>query len=124
MIYLDTHVVVWLYTGLVARFSDATQTLLNEHDLLISPIVRLELQYLYEIKRMSVAAEPLIADLSQRLGLAVCPKPFDDVIMRATQLTWTRDPFDRILVAHAALNNNILLSKDQTILAHYPHARW
>lgn len=124
MIYLDTHVVVWLYAGLVARFSSAIQTLLNEHDLLISPIVRLELQYLYEIKRVSVEAEPLLADLSQRIGLTVCAKPFDAVIVGATRLTWTRDPFDRILVAHANLNQNVLVSKDQTILTHYTHARW
>ena len=86
--------------------------------------MRLELQYLYEIKRVSVEAEPLLADLSQRIGLTVCPKPFDAVIVDATQLTWTRDPFDRILVAHANLNHNVLVSKDQTILTHYTHARW
>lgn len=124
MIYLDTHVVVWLYAGLVERFSNTIQTMLNEHGLLISPIVRLELQYLYEIKRVSVEAESILTDLSQRIDLAVCTKPFDAIIVRSTQLAWTRDPFDRILVAHANLNNDVLVSKDQTILAHYPHARW
>lgn len=124
MIYLDTHVVVWLYTGLVDRFSNDIQMLLNEHDLLISPIVRLELQHLYEIKRVSVEAEGMITDLSQRIGLTICPKPFDAVVMRAAKLAWTRDPFDRILVAHASLNNSVLVSRDQTILAHYAHARW
>ena len=124
LIYLDTHVVVWLYAGLVNRFSDDIQTLLNEHDLLISPIVRLELQCLYEIKRVSVEAERMITDLSQRIGLTICPKPFDAVVMCAAKLAWTRNPFDRILVAHASLSNSVLVSKDQTILTHYAHARW
>ena len=39
-------------------------------------------------------------------------------------MTWTRDPFDRVIVANAALNGNILISKDQNILEHYIHARW
>jgi PIN domain nuclease of toxin-antitoxin system len=86
--------------------------------------VRLELQYLYEIKRVSVEAQPLLADLSQRIGLTLCPKPFNAIMVHATQITWTRDPFDRILVAHASVNNNLLVSKDQTILDHYPHTRW
>lgn len=124
MIYLDTHVVVWLYAGLTEQFSDAIQELVNDHDLLISPIVRLELQYLYEIKRVSVEPQPLLTDLSQRIGLSVCPKPFDAIIVHATRVTWTRDPFDRILVAHASLDDSILVSKDHTILNHYPQARW
>ncbi len=33
-------------------------------------------------------------------------------------------PFDRIIVANAALNNNILLTKDKNILANYDNARW
>ena len=124
MIYLDTHAVVWLYAGMTERFSAALQKQFNEHDLLVSPIVRLELQYLYEIKRVSVEAATILNDLAQRLGLTVCPKPFDSIIQSAFQITWTRDPFDRILVAHASLNNNVLISKDQTILKHYAYAKW
>lgn len=124
MIYLDTHVVVWLYAGLTERFSDSLQKLMNEHDLLISPIVRLELQYLYEIKRVAVETEAMLADLSHRLGLTVCAKPFDTIMVHASQVTWTRDPFDRILVAHASINDNLLVSKDQMILTHYTYTRW
>jgi PIN domain nuclease of toxin-antitoxin system len=117
-------VVVWLYAGLVEQFGSATQQLLNEHELLVSPIVRLEVQYLFETGRMAVDAETILADLARRLGLAICPKPFDAVMVRATAVTWTRDPFDRILVAHAALHDHILVTKDQAIRTHYVHARW
>lgn len=124
LIYLDTHVVVWLYAGLTERFSQPLQTLLDEHDLLISPIVRLELQYLYEIERITVNAEDVLSDLAKRIGLTVCPKPFDAIVSVAMQQTWTHDPFDRILVAHASLDHNLLVSKDQNILNHYTRANW
>lgn len=115
---------VWLYAGLVDRFGDRGKALLNEHDLLISPIVRLELRYLYEIGRVTVDDAAITADLAQRIGLRVCSKPFDAIVTSAATLAWTRDPFDRIIVAHAALGANYLLSQDRTILQHYPHAIW
>ena len=124
MIYLDTHIVVWLYAGLLEKFSQSIQTILNENEILISPIVRLELEYIYEIERVREPAHVLVADLTDRIGLRVCEKDFNAVVSQAIKLTWTRDPFDRLIVANAALNDNILISKDQNILDHYPHARW
>jgi PIN domain nuclease of toxin-antitoxin system len=113
LIYLDTHIVVWFYANDKQRFSSSIQELMNQHEWRISPIVRLELQL----------ADTIIADLAQQVGLSICPKPFNDVMAKATQLSWTRDPFDRILVAHASLNDDILVTNDQNIHAHYPHAR-
>lgn len=124
MIYLDTHVVIWLYTGLLVRFSETAQSLLNDHDLIISPIVRLELRYLQEIGRLTTPAEAVVMDLAKRIGLQVCDQEFDRVVTAALDFSWTRDPFDRLIVANAALNETMLLSKDQNILAHYPLARW
>jgi PIN domain nuclease of toxin-antitoxin system len=124
LIYLDTHVVVWLYAGQLERFSDEIQSLLNEHDLLISPIVQLELQYLHEIERITVDAQTILTDLAARIGLKISDKPFQAVVGEATAVSWTRDPFDRLIVANASLNNDILISKDQNILSNYPNAKW
>ena len=124
MIYLDTHIVVWLYAGLLEKFSQSIQTILNENEILISPIVRLELAYLYEIERVKEPAHGIVADLADRIGLRVCEKDFNAIVSQAIKLTWTRDPFDRLIVANAALNDNILVSKDQNILEQYAHARW
>ncbi len=124
MIYLDTHVVVWLYAGLVEKFSPAVKDLMNENEIYISPMVRLELHYLYEIQRVTDDANTMIADLSNRIDLKVCQKDFDAIISQATTLSWTRDPFDRVIVAHAGLNENVLVSKDQNILTNYAYARW
>lgn len=124
MIYLDTHVVVWLYAGLVGKFSLAARQLINENELRISPIVRLELAHLAEIQRLTTGADVIVADLSQRIGLTLCDRAFDAVVSHATTLTWTRDPFDRLIVAQAGLHGDVLLSKDARILTHYPYARW
>jgi PIN domain nuclease of toxin-antitoxin system len=124
LIYLDTHIVVWLYAGLLEKFSQLIQAILNENEILISPIVRLELEYLYEIERVKEPAHGIIADLADRVGLRVCEKDFNAIVSQAIKLTWTRDPFDRLIVANAALNDNILISKDQNILDHYSHTRW
>jgi PIN domain nuclease of toxin-antitoxin system len=124
LIYLDTHIVVWLYAGLLEKFSQSIQTILNENEILISPIVRLELEYLYEIEHVMEPAHVIVADLADRIGLRVCEKDFNAIVSQAIKLTWTRDPFDRLIVANAALNDNILISKDQNILDFYSHARW
>jgi PIN domain nuclease of toxin-antitoxin system len=124
LIYLDSHIVVWLYAGQVERFRPAIRALLNEHDILISPIVRLELCYLHEIQRVTVTADTMIADLSARIGLRLCDKDFRAVVGQAIPLSWTRDPFDRLLVANAGLNDDLLVTADQNILQNYPHARW
>ena len=124
MIYLDTHVVVWLYAGLIEKFSQPVRALLNEQEILISPIVRLELQYLYEVQRVTEEASTMVADLSDRIGLRVCDRDFHAIVSHALTFSWTRDPFDRLIVAQASLRDDILVSKDQQILSHYAHARW
>ena len=124
MIYLDTHIVVWLYAGQVQTFSQPIKDLINDQELYISPIVRLELKYLYEIQRVVDDTNTIITDLSNRIGLNICDKDFSAIVDQAMSLSWTRDPFDGIIVANASLSQNHLITKDQNILDHYPHARW
>ncbi|MBF0278479.1 MAG: PIN domain-containing protein [SAR324 cluster bacterium] len=124
MIYLDTHVVVWLYAGEVEKLSTKVCNLINEHEIYISPIVRLELQYLYEIQRVTERVNEIVADLSDRIGLKIGDDSFNKIVGSTLDLSWTRDPFDRIIVANAALNSSTLLTKDQNILENYERATW
>ncbi|MEM7126974.1 MAG: PIN domain-containing protein [Chloroflexota bacterium] len=124
MIYLDTHVVVWVHANDRQRFSVSLQQLMNQHEWFISPIVRLELQYLHEIGRINPTVDTILTDVAQRMGLSVCSKPFNNIIANALSMTWTRDPFDRILVAHASIDNDILITRDEMIRDHYSQARW
>jgi PIN domain nuclease of toxin-antitoxin system len=124
LIYLDTHVVVWLFAGLIEKFHQPGLDLINRHDLVISPIVRLELQYLYEVGRILEKPDLIVTDLARRIGLQIDDKPFDNIVSFAMGYSWTCDPFDRLIVANAALNDDLLLSKDRKILENYPFARW
>ena len=124
MIYLDTHVAVWLYAGLTERFRPVVRERLNTDDLFISPIVVLELEYLYETGRTALPGEDIVESLKAQLDLRICERPFADVMRNAVTQAWTQDPFDRIIVGQAALQNNTLITKDRDIRAHYPHALW
>lgn len=124
MIYLDTHVVVWLYAGQIENISEQAQSLINQNSICVSPIVSLEIQYLYEIERITQKPQTILADLSKTIGLKICQKEFYQVVTQAQDLSWTRDPFDRLIVANAALDNNALITKDQVILAHFKNAVW
>jgi PIN domain nuclease of toxin-antitoxin system len=124
MIYLDTHVVLWLYEGLLKKLPRAARKAIDENDLLISPIVRLELQYLHEIKRSTKPAGTILADLGAQIGVTVCDLPFDRVVREASELSWTRDPFDRLIVAQSLCRNSRLLTKDRGIRKHAPLAFW
>ncbi len=124
MIYPDTHIAAWLYAGLQEQFPPEVVLILNKNQLLISPIVRLELQYPYEIKRIRVTPDHMLADLNHRTGLSICDKVFSNIITRAMTLDWTRDPFDRLITAHASLHDNMLLTRDRSILANYQYAVW
>ena len=42
----------------------------------------------------------------------------------AAEETWTRDPFDRVIVAQARLRGAPLLTKDRAIHAGYERAIW
>lgn len=124
MIYLDTHVAAWLYAGRRELFPAAAQQLLEEEDLLISPMVGLELQYLYEIQRVTVPAARVLEALQTELGLTVCDLPFPRVAAVAWDEGWTRDPFDRLIVSQAKVRGAPLLTKDGTIHSHYALAVW
>ncbi len=124
VVYLDTHVVVWLYSGNLELIPKPVQTILSLNDLLISPIVKLELEYLFEIKRIKRRASIILSALKSEIGLKIYDITFDQVIENALNQKWTRDPFDRIITAQAAINKSQLVTKDATILKHFKNAIW
>ena len=125
VIYLDTHVVAWIHASALDYLSPGARRRLEEADTIrISPMVSLELQYLYEIGRVTQPAGPVVDALQASLGLHVCDIPFPVVARAAEGETWTRDPFDRIIVAQASLARAPLLTKDRTLHDHYDRATW
>lgn len=125
MIYLDTHAVVWLFLGRLELLPKRVLERIDRaDDLRISPMVALELDLLHQIGRTRRPARDVIADLGARAGLRVCDLPFAAVAAAATPLTWTRDPFDRLIVAQAIAARAQLLTRDRRIRRHAPVASW
>lgn len=124
MIYLDTHVVVWLYEKRLGLLTSSAKKRIETEDLFVSPMVALELDYLKESGRITPGSPRILEYLRRKLGLSVCEKPFLEVINSACRQIWTRDPFDRLIVGHASLHQNSLLTKDEHIHKHYKLAVW
>lgn len=124
LIHLDTHVVVWLYQGRVDLLTPRARDILEVEGLVVSPVVALELQYLYEIERLAVEPDDVLDFLGREIGLGVLNGALGEVTDAARQLTWTRDPFDRLIVGHALQDRARLLTRDETIRQNYSQAVW
>lgn len=124
MIHLDTHVVVWLYLGRTAAFPESVRELLEARRPLYSPMVRVELAFLREIGRLTVDPEEVLGALRDIADLGTAESGFDRVAALASTLNWTRDPFDRLIAAHALADDLPLLTKDSTMLEHCRVACW
>lgn len=125
MIYLDTHVVVILHAGWIDKIPQKSQKLIElSKSILISPMVYLEMQYLYEIERIKISPKKILDHLTESIGLKLCELPFPIIAAKALHETWTRDPFDRIITAQARIDQASLLTKDRLIHKHYSHAIW
>ena len=123
--YLDTQVMVWLAEANVAKLSKKALALIRTADLRISPMVLVELRYLHEIRRIVVTPQEILLKLNSEVGVEVCGHPFPIIAEVALGERWTRDPFDRLIVAHAKANGSApLITKDEAIHAHYANARW
>jgi len=124
VILLDTHVLIWLYDGLLSRIPAAVRRRMDREQLALSPFTQLELAYLHEVGRVRPSAETVVAELSSRLELTLADVSSAAVGHAAVGLTWTRDPFDRLLAAHATVSSMPLVTKDETIRRHLPLAWW
>lgn len=124
VIRLDTHVVVWLFTGEVEQLSTEAIDAIERHPLVVSPMVQLELSYLHEIDRLTIGGADVIADLERRVGLRRSDVALEALVDTAASLTWTRDPFDRLIVADALAAGAALVTKDRTIHDRSTIALW
>jgi PIN domain nuclease of toxin-antitoxin system len=124
MIFLDTHAIIWLYSGQPDLFNPKVLKLINTEQVCISHIVKLEIQYLFEIKRVKYEPGLIIDTLIDEIGLMYSDNNFESIVRQAIHLSLTRDTFDRIIVADASINNSMLISKDRNIKKHYKNTIW
>ena len=110
MILLDTNAVIWLDQNnkrvrALARSSSR---------LLVSPATLLELQMLEEIGRLRLRAR--LRGIIDSDRWEIDDPPALDWFEHSAEESWTRDPFDRLIVAHARLRGARLASGDRAIL--------
>ena len=67
----------------------------------VSPMVLLELAYLHELGRARDPAETMLAALRREVGVQIAEVSLNEVVQVSLDLSWTRDPFDRLIAAHA-----------------------
>lgn len=84
----------------------------------------LELAYMHEIGRARDPVPAMVAALRRSIGLEVAEIPLGQLVETALSLTWTRDPFDRMISAHAIVLDIPLITADRVILEHLPQATW
>lgn len=124
LVYLDTHIVVWLYAGLVGKFAERAKEAIETNALVVSQMARLELQYLYEIGRIKATPLKIIRGLSKSIDLKVSTHSFQDIVNEALKINWTRDVFDRLLVGEAQATKSNLVTADQSIQKYFKGAVW
>src|SRR3989337_4391621 len=124
LVYLDTHVVVWLYDALTDRLSQAAPEAIEDNDLVISWMVELELQFLHEIGRLRVKPAEIIRHLSTQIGLRLSDVGLERIVRTAAGMDWTRDVFDRLIAAGSAGTDIPLITQDRTIRAHHKLSVW
>jgi PIN domain nuclease of toxin-antitoxin system len=124
-LYIDTHIVIWLCEGLTERLTPAASHAIESSPVQISPMVLLELEYLFEIKRIVKPPLALLDQLQTLIGLTVSGHPFTAVVQTALFETWTADPFDRMIVAQARSDGySGLVTADTKIQENYSKTIW
>lgn len=110
MILLDTNALVWLASG-----HSRAAPLAKLRALHISPASLLELQFLAESGRVRLTAAG-VAAIADDGRWTVDEPPAAEWFQGAWALGWTRDPFDRLIVAHATLRRWKLATADGPIV--------
>lgn len=124
MILVDTHILIWLHQGPARQLTPAVLARLRREQLGFSPFSRLEMQYLHEIGRLRPLPQDLIDHVAGRLALFEVDVSASAVCNAAAQISWTRDPFDRLLAAHATAQGLTLVTKDEAMRQHLSLAWW
>jgi PIN domain nuclease of toxin-antitoxin system len=112
MILLDTNAVIWLHLG------HRRARRLERHigQLYVSPASLLEIQFLVEAGRIHFRQGTAARDLAADDRWAMDNPASLDWFERALEMSWTCDPFDRLLVAHATLRGWRLATSDGDLL--------
>lgn len=124
LVCLDSHAVVALFIGDLRKIGKDAIREIDRRQPVITPGVVLELQMLHEIGRLKFTAMHVFSRVAQSIGLTVDEPAWEPLYSEILQQSWTRDPFDRMIVGHAACRKAVLITKDELLRRHYPKTVW
>ncbi len=110
---LDTHFLLWIATS--SSRLKAFPWLERYRPWSISPVSLLEVQFLSEVGRVKIRTPEFTEIVSADERFLIDEVGLGALVRRALPLTWTRDPFDRLLAAHSALRRMPLCTVDRTL---------
>lgn len=114
MILLDTNAVLWMLT----HHARARPLAGTKARLYLSPVTVLELKFLTEVGKLSTTPGKSVTDVAEDPRWTLDSPASAALFEEALDLDWTRDPFDRLLVAHAQLRRWRLATGDRMMLTH------
>jgi PIN domain nuclease of toxin-antitoxin system len=79
----------------------------------------LEIQFLAEIGRLTVRNPEFMNAVMSDARFTVDDIPLTSLVRHALRLEWTRDPFDRLLVAHSSARRTAFCTTDRGIRDHH-----
>jgi len=82
----------------------------------MSPASLLEIQFLVEAGRIRLRSGATASRLAEDDRWALDDPPSVGWFGRALEIGWTRDPFDRLLIAHARLRGWRVATSDRVLL--------
>lgn len=124
MIHLDTQVAVWLFSHKPRQLSKTAARLIGRSELVLSPFVPVELEILVEIEKIALDVDRLVRDLTADFDVQFSSASTVAIMEQARKFAWTRDPFDRLIVANAMADGAKLVTADGHIGAHFKDAVW
>lgn len=115
-ILLDSHTLIWLYTGNERLSKKARETIENtQNECFLSLASIWEMSLKIRLGKMSVGGVPLaqfVADLVEN-GIQILGVELPHILKIQTMEFHHRDPFDRMLISQAISENMNLVSVDK-----------
>lgn len=124
---LDTHTFVWLDAS-PEDLSAEAQHILHDpnNDLLLSIVSIWEIQIKAQLGRLDLRGDlaVIIQEQQERNGIELLPITLPHVLALSELPFHHRDPFDRLLISQARVEDVILVTKDENIAKYHVDVLW
>ena len=124
---LDTQVWLWMQAS-PQRFSSATRQMVDDQEnvLLLSPVSAWEISTKYALGRLTLPIPPAeyVPSRMKSSGVDALPLQHSHALQTAVLPWHHRDPFDRLLIAQAQVEDLPILSTDRQLAAYDVQVHW